>query len=416
MANPSIAMIPSGYKAGTLYNPIPNVASGDFNVVRNSIATRVNSDGLIETVGANVPRLDYTNGGCPVLLTEPQSTNVITDSNDFSASSWTKSNSSVVEGFTSPDGSSNAYKLVNNADASNKYIRVLPPATSGVDYSFSVFAKKGEYDRLRLEDGQNSRGAWFNLSNGTYSSLGTDVTAKIQDYGNGWYRCSITKPSITTAFFGVVAVSNVESINVGDGTSGAYIYGAQLEELSYATSYIPTSGSTLLRQGDVINGAGTSSDFNSSEGVLFLEGSALTDTVSVNNWISISDGTADNQIALRFETSSQIYGQVISGGTSQALLNFIGDYSQNRKYAIKWKLNDFTLWVDGIEILADNSGAVPIGLNSIQFNYGSGGNNFYGNTSQVQVFKSALTDLEIETLVSWSSFLALATNFNYNII
>ena len=115
MANPSIAMVPSGYKAGTLYNPIPNVASGDFNVVRNSIATRVNSDGLIETVGANVPRLDYTNGGCPVLLTEPARTNLVTHSSDFSDASWVKTDADVVSNFgISPSGNLDADKITFN--------------------------------------------------------------------------------------------------------------------------------------------------------------------------------------------------------------------------------------------------------------------------------------------------------------
>jgi hypothetical protein len=87
MANPSLAMIPSGYKDGTLYSPVPNTSVGDFDVSRGSLATRVNKNGLIETVvGDDTPRLDYTDGGCPVLLTEPQSTNKIAYSEDFSDS------------------------------------------------------------------------------------------------------------------------------------------------------------------------------------------------------------------------------------------------------------------------------------------------------------------------------------------
>ena len=73
MAIPTLAMIPSGYKAGKLYSVLPSDGTGDFTVARNSVATRVNQSGLIEEVDVNVPRLDYSAGGCPVLLTEIQS-------------------------------------------------------------------------------------------------------------------------------------------------------------------------------------------------------------------------------------------------------------------------------------------------------------------------------------------------------
>ena len=89
MAIPSLAMIPSGYKATKLYSVLPTDGVGDFTVETNrrcgttGNATRVNSAGLIETVGADVPRLDYSDGGCPVLLTEPQATNLVPYSSDF---------------------------------------------------------------------------------------------------------------------------------------------------------------------------------------------------------------------------------------------------------------------------------------------------------------------------------------------
>ena len=193
--------------------------------------------------------------GCGAWLFEPQSTNIVTQSELFSDGSWDRANSSVVSGFSSPSGDLNSFKLINNATASvNKYIRTIPTATNGIDYSLSVFAKKGEYDKLRLEDGNNSQGAWFDLSNGTLLTVGGTVVAKIEDYGNGWYRCSITKPSITTSIFVIIAGSNSQSLQVGDGTSGIYIWGAQLEGANslgyngeYATSYIPTEGTIKTR-------------------------------------------------------------------------------------------------------------------------------------------------------------------------
>ena len=78
MAIPSLAMIPSGYKDGKVYSVLPSNGDGDFTFSRGSNATRVNKDGLIETITGDTPRLDYSDGSCPSLLLEPQSTNLIT--------------------------------------------------------------------------------------------------------------------------------------------------------------------------------------------------------------------------------------------------------------------------------------------------------------------------------------------------
>ena len=111
MATPSLLMIPSGTKAGKLYSVLPEDGTGDFTVSRNSVANRVNSDGLLESMAVNVPRLDYSDGVCPALLTEPQSTNLITYPISFGNSYWTKSGASI-EGDASTAGA----EKVNNGD------------------------------------------------------------------------------------------------------------------------------------------------------------------------------------------------------------------------------------------------------------------------------------------------------------
>ena len=99
------------------YKPLP------FSFTRDSIATRVNKEGLIEVVSNDVPRIDYTDSADGVLLLEPSRTNKATYSEDFSQSFWTKSNANVVSGFASPDGNNNAYKLVEDATNSSHFIR-----------------------------------------------------------------------------------------------------------------------------------------------------------------------------------------------------------------------------------------------------------------------------------------------------
>ena len=183
MALESIALIPSGVKATKVYSQLPVNGNGDFTFDRGTSTdqTRVNKNGLIESVAQDVPRLDYLDGGCPSLLLEPSSTNLITYSEEFDNGAWIKINTSVTaNAVLSPDGSVNADKLVNSATPSvNKFINFNPTNAVGVGHALSVFAKAGEYDRLRLEQGDNSRGAWFDLTNGTIGTENTDNGAEI---------------------------------------------------------------------------------------------------------------------------------------------------------------------------------------------------------------------------------------------
>ena len=124
MAIPKLALIPSGVKAGKLYSVLPTNGDGDFTTTRNTVATRVNENGLIEEVASNVPRLDYSDGTCPSLLLEPTATNLIVYSELFSDASWTKAGSSVVSGFVSPSADSllTAFKLVEDTSNGIHYI------------------------------------------------------------------------------------------------------------------------------------------------------------------------------------------------------------------------------------------------------------------------------------------------------
>ena len=108
--------VPSGYKAGKTYGVLPNEAAADLDFVRDTTATRINANGLVETMGAHVPRLDYTDGSCPTLLTEPESTNLVEYSEDFSQ--WDKINGGtgtdpvISTGFSAPDGTQGASRVV----------------------------------------------------------------------------------------------------------------------------------------------------------------------------------------------------------------------------------------------------------------------------------------------------------------
>ncbi len=369
-----------------------------------------------EVTRNNVPRIDYTGGGCPHILAEPQRTNLITYSEDFSNSYWTKSGASVTSGFTSPSATNNAFKLVENTSNSNHQVYRNTITTTG-SFSNTIFVKAAERSKIRLNSGSSSESVSFNLSNGTIISQ-TGATGKIVSMLNGWYKCTIswnvTSVAAQYLLLGILDDSGNASYT-GNGSSGVYIWGAQFEAGSYPTSYIPTSGSTVTRNQDLFTRDGISSLINDSEGVLFAEIVALTDNDATNRSICLSDGTANNRILFRYEGNNLIRGFVIRGGTIVANFSFTYNNINNLKFAIKWKVNDFAYWVNGTEVSTHGSGSVPTGLNRLALDNGSGTQDFYGKVKQLQVYKTALTDLQIESITSWTSFTEMANALNYTI-
>ena len=395
----------------------------NFWLRNDSAATTTITKFTIKEVVGNKSRLNYDllNGkvvNCPHYLLEPARTNLVAYSEDFSNAAWTKSNSSITSNSViSPDGTLNADKIIPNATALvNKYIYIIPTTLNGIDYSLTVFAKEGEYNMLRLEDGNNSQGAWFDLSNGTLGTVGVSVDAKIQNYGNGWYKCSITKPSVSTNVFFVIAVSNTESIQVGDGTSGAYIYGAQLEQGSYPTSYIPTNGTAITRAAETANGSGDAATFNDSEGVLYCEASTFIETTD-NRIIGLSDGTFSNRISITFHSTLNRL-QVYSNKANATLFNM--EYlnatkTHSNKIAVVYSNSIAKIYFNGILVDTDTpAGSMyPIGtLSELAFD-NAGGNRFIGKTKELQYFDSVLTDAQLETLTSWTSLQEMITSQLY---
>ena len=183
---------------------------------------------------------------------------------------------------------------------------------------------------------------------------------------------------------------------------------------SYPTSYIhPTNGSATTRSAETANNSGDASTFNDSEGVLMAEISALDDDLT-NRRITISDNTTNNRIVLGFaDTSNTILALVGSNGTQFISTISISDTKLNNKFALKYKQNDFALWVNGIEIATGTSGNTPLNLNNLKIQGSTGFSNFYGNTKQIQYFDSA--DIDLEKLTSWVSFSDMAEGQLYTI-
>ena len=392
--------------AGSRVNLVPGIGS---DVVIKSFS-------LVEVIG-DKPRLDYDplNPTCPHLLLEPQSTNSFRFSEDFTQSYWSKQNGPTVSSnqTISPEGIQNADTLVS-ANATNEqylYNAALISVTSGNSVTISCFVKKLDYDYFHLRFTSTgsvftAASAWYNISNGTLGTVETGITAKIEDYGNGWYRCSATRTATGTGNARVrlqLASSDNTAFVAGDGTKGTFIYGAQFEIQSYPTSYIPTAGATETRVQETCTNAGNLNTFNITEGVLYAEIAALADDLTFRS-ISINDGTDQNSILLRFRTTSNKINALIRNSGS-AINNIQADATviDFNKFAFAYESGDCKVYVNGNQASTIGSSAFTLPeLFELDFSKGNSTNTdtFYGKVKSLATYNRKLTDTELYTITS----------------
>ena len=261
MSNPKLALIPSGQKATKVYSILPSDGSGDFTFSRTGEATRVNKDGLIETVATTVPRLDWLNSDCPNLLIEPVRTNRQIRSEEIDNAAWSKVNTTVTANqITSPTGELSADKVARTSTSASYITDASTKSSSSqLDITTSVFVKKGEGDffAFRSQGSYPNRGeAIYQFSTNTLTtsvagSNFTVVTSSVENYGNGWYRLSATFNTDTSSLI-ITLLSPRATTGTVDNTDTsttafAYVWGVQVEEGSSLSSYIKTTSSTATR-------------------------------------------------------------------------------------------------------------------------------------------------------------------------
>ena len=351
---------------------------------RGSIGTRVNRNGLIETIAANQPRFDFDpiSGECRGLLIEESRSNLLLYSQDL-GTGWsnTAGTTELVNVTTAPDGTSTADKLVEDISSGQHYISSNSVSwASSTTYTLSVFAKAETRYFLDLAFGTSSfwvnghRRAVFNLARGTiHSTAGASLTALITPYPNGWYRCSITATTVSTAVAATTCQLLITSDGTsggsypGNGTSGIYIWGAQLEAGAFPTSYIPTTASTVTRSADNADMTKTnfSSWYNSSEGTLFVSarinalggpgypGIAYVDDGTVNNCMGFYvDDAGTDRIGAELYISGRLqYGFASSSATTANKLN---------KAISSYSINNFSGAFDTSgQVQRDTNGSIP---------------------------------------------------------
>jgi len=419
MAKPKLALIPAA-QGSKFYSVLPSSGVGDFDFTRSGSATRINSQGLIETVGngqsrLNYPMIDGKVVGCPHHILEPQRTNLVTYSEDFSNAYWSKSRASVVLNSTiSPDGSLNASKLVEDTTSGGHILYKNNITTGAGINTLSVKVKANGRNWVLLYDSEQGEAVYFDIKNGVAGTIvGTPDAYSIKKLPNGWYDISLTTTATLRVDFQIyTAESDGNNAYLGDGVSGIYVWGAQLEQGSYPTSYIPTNGSTVTRSAETANGSGDASTFNDSEGVLMLE--INTSDTSLVPVISLSDGSQSNEIEFAYYGTNQWNVILRVSGGSPDVIGTV-NASDFSKFSVSYTATDFKVYLNGF-LIGSNTLPSPLnGLNTLDFNFPGGSNPFYGNTKQVQYYNSVLTDSELEQLTSWTSFSDMANGQLYTI-
>ena len=311
----------------------------------------------------------YGEGATPRgLLIEEARTNLVDDSEDFSAASWSGSGVTVTgNDVLAPDGTTTGTKLVatsTNAILSDSFTK----AASAKTYTATLFAKTGDEQNITLtiDDGNSTnRGrVVFDITDGSVSSTNddgdfTNTSGSVEDFGNGWYRLRVT----TTTNTGTSLRHRFFFTDFGTDT--CFVWGAQLEEGSFPTSYIQTTGSSATRNADVATMGPTTGGTE-----LVTNGTFDTDS----DWVvtaaaSITGGELVYSSAGQFKNTDQIIA---------------GKFVAGRRYRFSCDVTSYTsgtfkvIYLEGStnqgDVTSTSTGAVTFDFTCVDDNPGGGGN------------------------------------------
>jgi hypothetical protein len=334
---------------------------------------------------ADVPRIDYTGGGCAKLLLEPQRTNLVTYSSEFDNAAWTKGSGVSVTANTTiaPTGTLTADTLIGASGIDwtlSVLKRQLPPVLSSTTYTLSIYVKSLGSTTFQTSIRNNNTGSQVTVSH----SINSDTWTRVE-------QTYTTTP--TQTLVGVIF----------GGTDGdVAIWGAQFEAESYPTSYIPTTTTAVTRTQDNASKTGISSLIGQTQGSIYAEfvavkNSAFSDIASLGT-------NATTLVELQFNGGTNILSGVYFAGTSQASIPSISPLTigQTYKVAFAYKDNDFVMYLDGVQQGTDTSGTVVAGMSEISLNgFGSSVNNAENALIKaVAVYPTRLSNAELASLTS----------------
>jgi hypothetical protein len=395
------------------------ISSNDTFTSRASTATYIGSDGLVKTAAINTARYNYNPMNlklAPKLLLEPAATNLLTYSEQFDNAAWIKNNATVTaNAATAPDGTTTADKVFENTASSTHYLVAnLSGLTASAYYTYSVYVKAGERTRFDLGswDGTLGIDCIFNLSTGTVDITGSGSIPSIINAGNGWYRCSVTRPIASTTLQVIIytdsATSGAGANNyIGNGTSGIYVWGAQLEVGTTATSYIPTTSSQVTRSADVSSSGQytrladsaemlTSTWFNKDEGSFLTALSNVSNPAGSIVMVDKGLNSWGGRIQMSMNSSLTVVQTNIvndAGGVDVQLGN------TGLKTVFAYKTNDCANSANGSITATDSSATLPTSLTKMHIGKSPASNYILdGTLAKLAYYPKRLSNAELQSL------------------
>jgi hypothetical protein len=368
---------------------------------------------VLETAASGVARFEHnpTTFESLGLEIEEQRTNLLTYSEQFDNAAWGK-NPYVTIGANqtiAPDGTLTAEKIIAGTTAFYQLV-FQTLTTTAQAYTLSVYAKAGEYSFLQIfNDTAGLNFSSFNLVTGTAITVAAGHTASITHVGNGWYRCSLSftgAAASNRSFYFGGAPDGTSQLFAGNGYSGIYIWGAQLEAGAFPTSYIPTVASQVTRSADAasMTGANFSSWYRADRGTVYNE-FVLNGLGTDRNLLAISDGTANNSYAFYTQSAnSRFRSDVTVGGASQAALLYTAAgapaASTPYKMSLAYAVNAFAFVMNGNAAQTDSIGTIPV-VSEMKIGVGAVGSlPLNGTIKKISFYPEKLSDAQLQALTS----------------
>jgi len=339
---------------------------------------------VLQSAANNVARFDHNpvTGESLGLLIEEQRTNLFTYSEQFDDAAWVKIRASITANtVVAPDGTLTGDKLVANTDNNtHATLNAATGTTNSSPITLSIFAKAGEYSGLRLRIQSSPTGTTvsdcnFDLITGvadtpTNTGTATSSSATITPVGNGWFRCSLrttlTNSETQTNGYAFVGSNGTTFNFAGNGFSGIYIWGAQLEAGAFPTSYIPTVASQVTRSLDEANmtGANFSSWYRADEGTLYAEAQVETNrnvSGTFRHLAYISPDANDQATISLLYTSGNAFQSEVRNNNANVFSQTVGSNNgQVAKLAVAYRKDDTGFTSNGATPATSSSVSAPV--------------------------------------------------------
>jgi len=355
---------------------------------------------------SGLPRLDYLNSTCPRLLLEPQRTNLITYSEQFNNAVWAATRASFTANqTTAPDGYTGADLYTDGTFTGNVSFVEQAVVVGGSGTTYSVFVKKGTANFIQFGF-YDTDFHGFVVNTTTWATTHTFGSASLftaTNYGNGWYRLSMYKAAASNTIYASVAVcGNSTGANYnGTGSLTAYFWGAQIEgsNSAYATSYIPTLGTSVTRVAEDLEKASVNSLIGGTSGTIFFEiktNKTLTNAL-YKQFFYYQDASSAQAYMYLASNNLIVTNPPLGSITSSIALQADTTY----KVAIAYAPNDFKLYINGVERGSSTSGTPINAVNILSIGSYQGSSEFNEMSfAQYLHFKTRLSNSDLATLTT----------------